>query len=196
MMKISRPRNLYLFGLLLLILFAACARVEKISNEQPVGANKTEAATPTPEKQFPEPAGFVTDLSGVLDENSKNEIEEVLRKLRDMAQIDFAIAIIDSTNGKDIFDYSLGMAREWKVGSGNGGVLLVIAIKDRKWHIQIDKRLEKDLSNEEVKQIGEIMVPDFKTDKYADGIKKCVEKMISVLALKQHFDPIKFKTLD
>ncbi len=195
-MKISRSQNVYLFGLLLLILFSACARVENISNKQPVEANKTETATPTPERQFPEPMGFVTDLSGVLDQNFKDETEAVLRRLRDKAQIDFAIAIVDSTNGKDIFDYSLGMTREWKIGSENGGALLLVAIKDKKWHIQIDKRLETDLSNEEVRQIGEVMVPDFKQDKYADGIKKCVEKMISVLALKQHFEPIEFKTLE
>lgn len=143
--------------------------------------------------KFQRPTGFLNDLSGIFSESEKEKTERVLRELRDKAEIDLGIAVIDTTGGKDISGYSLEMAREWKIGAKNGGALLVVAVKDRNWYIQIDSRLQKDLSNEEVRNIGELMIPDFREGKYPDGIKKCVEKIISVLAAKQHFDPIKFK---
>jgi uncharacterized protein len=193
-MKIRQLPKTFLFVLTLFVCFSACAQIGKDTNKSPGEPEKIETATPAIETQFPQPEGFLNDFSGVLNESDKSDIESVLRELNDKAQIDFAIAIIDSTGGKDIFEYSLAMARDWKLGGKNGGALLLIAIKDRTWHIQIDKRLEKDISNEEVKNIGDLMMSDFKQDNYADGIKKCVEKMISVLAEKQHFDPIKFKS--
>lgn len=217
-MRIQNILRISWFGLSLLAFsFSACAQPGKEADKQPkapekatsaasaTGATPAGAATPAAAAAAPapggaekltRPAGLLSDSTGLLSGTDKSEIEDVLRRLREKAQIDFAIAIIDSTNGMDIFNYSLELVREWKIGSQNGGVLLVIAVKDRKWHIQIDKRLEKDLTNNEVKNIGEVMLPDFRENKHADGIKKCIEKMISVLAAKQKFEPIKFKTPD
>ena len=75
--------------------------------------------------------------------------------MQERAKIDFAIAVVDTTGERSIFDYSLAMAKEWKIGSENGGILLVVAVKDRKWHIQVTKGLENDLPDAEVKKIGE-----------------------------------------
>lgn len=134
----------------------------------------------------------MNDYAEILDDDSENQFESVLGELRTKAKIDFALAIVRSTNGKNIFDFSLEVAKDWKIGSENGGLLLVVAIDDRTWFIQIDKRLEQNLSNAEVKQIGDTMIPFFKDKKYADGLRKCVETMIESLAEKQKFDPVKF----
>jgi uncharacterized protein len=168
------------FASILLLLF--------VSSVCSQGSDKVKA-NPT----FPKPTGFVNDYSETLDAETRGQFERVLSELQKRAKIDFAIALIKSTNGKDIFDYSLALAKDWKVGSKNGGILLVVAIDDRKWFIQIDKRLEQDLTNAEVKQIGETMIEDFKQKLFADGIKKCMKEMILVLSKKQKFEPVKFE---
>jgi uncharacterized protein len=193
-MRIRKLSNIILLGLVFFISVSACAQKGKEADKRPKEPEKSEAAAAIAAAKLPHPASFLNDKSGLFSESDKAETERVLLELRDKAQIDLAIAVVDTTDGKDIFNYSLAMARDRKVGAKNGGALLVVAIKDRKWHIQIDQRLQTDLSNEEVKNIGEVMIPDFREDKYVEGIKKCVEKMISVLAAKQHFEPIKFTT--
>jgi uncharacterized protein len=149
----------------------------------------SEVRDPPPLLEFPKAGGFVNDFAGVLAEKDEQDLEAALRKLQERAKIDFAIALVETTGEKNIFDYSLAMAKEWKVGSENGGILLVVAVTDRKWHIQVTRGLENGLSDAEVKKIGDLVVPDFKNKKYGAGIKKCVNKMIAELARKQGFEP-------
>jgi uncharacterized protein len=126
----------------------------------------------------------LNDFAESLTEKEEKELESVLVQFRDRTKIDFAVAVIISTDERTPFDYSLAMSREWKIGSENGGILLLVAVKDRKWWIQIDKKLQERLTDAEVKKIGDVMVPDFKAKKYGAGIKKCVDKMIAELEKK------------
>ena len=192
----------FLFLVLLSVLtFSGCTQSKSVSlasSPTPPPGNAaavegSEVQDPPPLLEFPKADGFVNDFAGVLAEKDKQDLEAVLKKLQERAGIDFAIAVVTTTGEKNIFDYSLAMAKEWKIGSENGGILFVIAVEDRKWHIQIDKKLEKLLTNEEVKKIGEVVVPDFKNKKYGAGIKKCVNKMIAELGKKQGFEPMTVK---
>lgn len=194
-------KNMLLTGLVLLLAFSGCTQskvASLASNPTPVGANMTpvehpEVHDPPPLLEFPKADGFVNDFAGVLAEKDKQDLEAALKKLQERAKIDLAIAVVQTTGEKNIFDYSLAMAKEWKVGSENGGILFVAAVEDRKWHIQITKNLEDDLSNDEVKKIGDVVVPDFKSKKYGAGTKKVVNRLIAELAKKQGFEPITVK---
>lgn len=172
----------------------ACSQIPSQTKHPIAESNKEVKLPAAPEKssKLLKPDGLVNDYAGVLNNDAKQQIEAVVAELQKKAKVDFGLAIIRSTNGEKIFDYSLAVAKDWKIGSENGGILLMVAIEDRNWHIQINKRLEQDLTNEEVKQIGDAMIPYFREKKYTDGLKKCLETMIMVFAEKQKFDPIKF----
>jgi uncharacterized membrane protein YgcG len=135
--------------------------------------------------RFPVPEGFVNDYSKVLEQAAKSKMEQTLRDFQISAKIDIAVAIVDSTGEESTFDHSLAMSREWKIGSENGGALLFLAVKDRKWHIQIDKKLEQLLTNDEVAAIGAVMLTDLKAKKYGLAIQKCLDKLISSLNEKR-----------
>ncbi len=192
-MRVQNLSKIRLLAFVLVIAISAFAQNGKDANKPTGKPSKLPEKIGAGQGKLQRPTGFLNDLSGIFSESEKDETERVLRELRDKAEIDLGIAVIDTTGGKDISGYSLEMARERKIGAKNGGALLVVAIKDRGWYIQIDSRLQKDLSNEDIRNIGETMIPDFREGKFPDGIKKCVEKIIAVLAAKQHFDPIKFK---
>ena len=162
------------------------------SNAMPLvgsDSNVRSESTPT-DLKFPKASGFVNDITGTLTAGEAEKIESGLHELHRRGKIDFAIAIVRTTNGKDIYDYSLGMAKEWKIGSENGGVLLVVAIDDRKWRIQIDKKLEKEFTDAEIKAIGDTMAPHFREQKYSDGIKACVKALVDELARRHDFERI------
>ena len=150
-------------------------------------SNPSPSTTPYTKLSFPPAKGFVNDFAHVITDPQELELESILDDLQEREKIDVVVALIEDTGGRNIFDYSLEMAREWKIGSENGGVLLVVAVKDRKWHIQISKKTEEYLSNEDVRKIGEVMVPDFKDQHYGEAIGKCIDALITELSRKQGF---------
>jgi uncharacterized protein len=155
------------------------------------GSNVSSGSTPS-DVEFPKAIGFVNDFAGTLKAEEVEKLESGLRELQRRGKIDFAIAVVKSTGERDIFDYSLGMAREWKIGSEGGGILLVVAIEDRKWWIQTDKQIEKEFSNFEIKVIGDTIAPHFHEQRYNDGLRACVKAFADELARKHNFDPINF----
>ena len=128
--------------------------------------------------------GFVNDFADILDQLTKDKLEQTLAKFKSDAKIDFVIATVKTTGEKTAFDYSLSLANDWTVGAEDpdeAGILLLVAVEDRHWHIQITRELEKVLSDAEVGEFGALMRPLFREKKYGEGITTSVEKFIAVL---------------
>jgi D-alanyl-D-alanine dipeptidase len=88
--------------------------------------------------------------------------------------LEIAVVTIKTTGNKNIFDYSLAMAREWKIGAKTEpsyGALLVIATDDRKYHKQISRDLERAFSNEKIGEMQrQMLVPNFRKNDFYAGI--------------------------
>ena len=142
------------------------------------------APTPEPPRVFPAPSGFVNDFAEVIDDATERDLETKLSTFQQENNVDFAVVTVLSTGPESVDDYSLEMAREWKIGSEKGGLLLLVSIDDRKWRIQIDRKLEALMTNAEVRAIGEVMVPAFKRKNYSAGIVRCTDSMLAALKKK------------
>ena len=128
--------------------------------------------------------GFVNDFAEILNQPTKDKLEQTLAKFKSDAEIDFVIVTVKTTGEESAFDYSLSLANDWAVGAKNpdkAGVLMLIAVEDRRWHIQITRVLEKVLSDSDVGEFGALMRPLFREKKYGEGIMASVEKFIEVL---------------
>jgi len=141
--------------------------------------------------RLPSPKGFVNDYANVFDKDAKARLEALLTKLKEKSNIEFAVATVDTTKGESIFNYSLNVAREWGIGpkdtSQGGGMLLLLAIKDRKWHLQVSRSLEKDLPNEVCKELGDQSEQLYKNGDYAGGVEKYVAALIKRLEEQRNF---------
>jgi uncharacterized protein len=137
------------------------------------------------------PSGYVNDYAHVIDAQTKSRLETSLTNLKNVAQIEIAVVTVPTTNGEDIFDYSLAVARGWGIGSKEGdqnGVLLLVAINDRKYFTQVSRHLEGDLPDGLVGQIQrDRLVPQFKRGNYSQGIVDTVQAYIAVLAENHNF---------
>lgn len=134
---------------------------------------------------LPESEGFVSDFANILDQQTEGQLERTLTEFKTQAKIDFVVVTVNTTGSQPIFDYSLAVARGWGVGAKNpdkAGLLMLIAVDDRKWHVQISRALERVLSNEEVAQLGSLMNAPFREQRYSDGVVKSVEAFIKTLA--------------
>lgn len=145
----------------------------------------------TPQSPLPAPTGYVNDYARVINSDTKQALEATLTSLDQQQQIQFAVVTIDSTKGQDIFDYSLAVARGWGIGAKDvqkPSLLLLVAIKDRKYYTQVSRHLEGDLPDGLVGQIQrEKLVPAFRAGDYGQGLADTVNEYISTLASKRGF---------
>jgi uncharacterized protein len=143
---------------------------------------------------LPAPTGYykyVTDNAGVIDAATKERLAATLNNLKDRADIEFAVVTVPTTGNTDIFEYSLELARGWGVGSKEGeknGLLLVVAVNDHKWQVQVSRHLEGDLPDSLVGEIGrQRLVGPFRQGNYGQGISDFVQTVIATLAEKRGF---------
>jgi uncharacterized membrane protein YgcG len=198
-------RDFIIGALLSLCLVVACKQAETIRGESnlnrapesaALGDNSNAVAATgqagdnwaKPKKQevnspFPPPTGYVNDYAKVVDEKTKRHLEKMLDDLKQREQVEFAVVTMATTGDEDIYDYSLALARTWGIGAKprGDGLLLFVAIKDRKWQIQVSRSLESALPDEKAGQFGRLMVEPFRAGKYGEGLTKCVEAIIAHL---------------
>jgi uncharacterized protein len=149
------------------------------------------AAAQSDQSPLPAPTGYVNDYAKVIDDATKSRMESTLTNLDRQHQIQFAVVTVDTTNGRDIFDYSLAVARGWGIGAKDvqkSSLLLLVAIKDRKYNTQVSRHLEGDLPDGLVGQIQrERLVPAFRANDYAQGLSDTIDEYIRTVAAKQGF---------
>jgi uncharacterized protein len=145
----------------------------------------------TGQSPLPQPTGYVNDYAGVIDNATKDRLETTLGNLDRQHQIQFSVVTVDTTGGQEIFDYSMAVARGWGLGSKDtqkASLLLLVAIKDRKYYTQVSRHLEGDLPDGLVGQIQrEQLVPAFKAGQYGQGLAATVETYITTIAQKKGF---------
>ncbi len=145
---------------------------------------------------LPPPVGLVNDYENVFDSQSKQKLESVLTELKNKSDIEFAVVTIETTGGVPIFDYSLAVAKSWALGpkdtSKGGGLLLMLAVKDRQWRIQVSRSLEKKLPDEVCKELGDQSLDLYRRGQYAEGITKYVKAIIARLEKIRGFELSRF----
>ena len=157
--------------------------------QAPQASVASPSPTPTP-RILPTRNGSINDYANVLSAADKKRLDSLLAKFLRERDAEFAIATIETTNGEPLFDYSLALARDWKVGTKSGrGLLLVLAIKDRQWRLQITKALEPELPDAVTKELGDRSAQFYKRGEWVKGIEQYVkaigEKLKRKPALKK-----------
>jgi len=147
--------------------------------------------TPTSPVPLPVPFTPIVDNANVIDSETRQRLEQIYRDLKERGNIEYSVLTVDTTGDRDIFDYSLAVARGWGIGSKDGekaGFLLVVAIQDRKYFTQVSRHLEGELPDGVVGQIQrQRLVPQFRQQNYSRGIRDTIEAYVATLGDKRGF---------
>jgi uncharacterized protein len=116
---------------------------------------------------IPRPVGdiYVQDFAQVLSESEKAEIRSLGRALEDKTTAQIAVLTVDSTGDQPIQEFSNTAFRQFGIGSesADNGVLIVLAMSDRKVWIEVGYGLEGKLPDGKVGRIlNEYTVPYLK----------------------------------
>ncbi|WP_167882001.1 TPM domain-containing protein [Leptospira bouyouniensis] len=133
----------------------------------------------TPEQFIP-----IRDEINLLSNKEKGELSELILNLKRKYGSEIAILIIETTKNKSIEEYSLEYFEKWKIGREffNDGLLILLAIDDRKLRIEVGYGLEKIIKDEiAARIIKEKMIPRFKNGEFFPAIKIAVEDLIKLI---------------
>jgi uncharacterized protein len=88
--------------------------------------------------------------------------------------------VIPSLEGNVIEDYATKLFNSWGIGDAkmNNGVLLLIAMNDRKIRIEIGKGFQQSITELNAKLIIDYdLAPEMKNKNYFVGINKVIDKL-------------------
>jgi len=144
------------------------------------------ATSPIP---LPSPFTPIVDNANVLDAETEKKLGAIYLNLMERANIQFAVATVDTTGGQVIDDYALAVYRGWGIGSKeNDGFLLLLAVQDRKYYTEVGYHLEGDLNDGLVGQVQrQYLVPQLKKGNYSQGVYDTVQAYVATLAQKRGF---------
>lgn len=119
------------------------------------------------------PPDYVVDLAGIVDDGTERAIDGYLRELEQKTSAQVVVLTVDTIDGQDISSYGLQVAERWKLGQKgkDNGMLIVFAMKERKYRFEVGYGLEGILPDSMVGSIGrEYIVPYFKAGEYGKGV--------------------------
>jgi uncharacterized protein len=120
------------------------------------------------------PTTLVNDYTNTLSSVQKQQLEQKLVAFDDSSSTQIAIAIVKTVGDYDINDYALKLGRSWGVGGSgkNNGIMIVVALGDRKVSIQTGYGVEGVLPDIYAKRIIENdFKPNFKSGNYYQGLE-------------------------
>jgi len=122
----------------------------------------------------------VVDTTGTLDAAQRQALEQQLAAIEQAKGSQVVVLLVPTTAPEDIASYANRVGNEWKIGRREvgDGVLLVVALRDRKVRIEVAKALEgavPDLASKQI--IDEAITPRFKQGDYAGGLQAGVGQL-------------------
>lgn len=127
------------------------------------------------------PLARVTDTAGVLDSSARAQLEAKLAAFEQARGAQIAVIVVPSTQPEPISDFANRVGGAWKIGrAGVGdGVLIVVAVKDRRAWISVARTLEGALPDVLAARISrDQMGPQFAKNDYAAGLNAGVDAVM------------------
>ncbi|HET9487233.1 MAG TPA: TPM domain-containing protein [Chryseosolibacter sp.] len=135
------------------------------------------------------PRYYVNDQVNLLTPSQRDSLTAEIVELEKNIGSQMVILIIDSLRGVKIEEYSLRLANEWGIGRSayNDGVLITVAMTDRKTRIEVGTGLELIIKDEIAARIlREDMAPQFREGRYFEGLYVTVSKLKALITENQH----------
>lgn len=138
------------------------------------------------------PAADVNDYTGVLSPEQKATLEVRCRQLRAKSGAQLAVVIIKSLQGGQIDDFAVKLFKQWGIGQQgkNNGILLLVALDDRKARIEVGYGLEPILPDALAGRVlDQQLFPAFKQQRYYDGLLAAVSRIAEIIERNEPASP-------
>jgi uncharacterized protein len=134
---------------------------------------------------LPQPTDYVSDFAHVLSPDTIAHLDSICTQLdHSQANAQIAVVTVHDLNGDDAADYANQLEDHWKMGNkgDNKYAMVLLAVADHKYRIEVGYGLEGILPDGKTGDIGRDMVPDLKASDYDGAVTLAVGEVAQVIA--------------
>lgn len=143
------------------------------------------------EPAFPRPKGAVNDFAGVLDAAAAQTMENLSREVLEKTGTSIVLAVLPTIGDNEPADYANRLYQSWGIGvrGTDKGVLLFLAVKERKIRIETGYGVEGILPDGKVGEILDTyVIPELRVGRYGQGLTRGFVALAGVIAKDAHVE--------
>lgn len=142
---------------------------------------------PNASSNYPTPSNlkYINDYTNIINNDYKKKIISIGKGLEDKTGAQAVIVVIDSTNNIPIEDYSNKLFRACGIGKNDkdNGLLILLAINDRKYRVEVGRGLEGAIPDALSNRVMESLAkPSFSQGNYGEGLLNSYSKLCDYIA--------------
>ena len=137
--------------------------------------------------QFPALTGRVVDDAHILDDETRDSLDEKLAALEAKTSRQLIVVTLKSLGGYEISDYGYQLGRAWGIGQKklNNGVLLIVAPNEHRVRIEVGYGLEPILTDAFSSVVIQTQIlPHFRQGDFNGGVVAGTDALIQQLSLE------------
>src|SRR6266566_1153120 len=130
------------------------------------------------------PQGYVSDFAGIVDAQSKAELENYATRVEQQTGAEMALVTIQSLNGEPIEDVANTIFRSWGVGKKgkDEGILLLLSVGDRRDRLEVGYGREPILPDGLDGEVLRAMRPALRQNQYGEALRAAAATIGSCIA--------------
>lgn len=132
----------------------------------------------------PAPTNYVVDTASKLDNDQLAKLNSKLDTLNKSSKNEIAVLVLPNMGGENIEDVAQKTFRSWKIGKAglDNGVLVVIAVEERKSRIQTGSGIGGELTDLQANDILRLnLKPHLKRGEFYQGLDETIDAISSKL---------------
>ncbi len=137
------------------------------------------------------PKSHFNDLAGVIDAQTRTRLDGLLERLKEKSKIDLYVAVVDTTDGIAVSEYSQRLAREWNVGaktSRGKSLLLVISAASKTSFTQYSRAAQPELPDGILGEMTYRMSGPLSEGRFAEAVETGIYTFVNAVAQKVGFN--------
>ena len=136
-------------------------------------------------EDLPKPTDYVNDFAHVLSPEAIARLDHICSQLdHTQANAQVAVVTVRTLDGVDAAEYANALEDKWKIGrkGSDRGALVLLAVTDHKYRIEVGYGLEGILPDGKVGDIGREMVPALRANDFDGAVTLAVGEVAQVIA--------------
>jgi uncharacterized protein len=142
-------------------------------------------------QDIPQPTDYVSDFAHVLSPEAVARLDALCAQLdHSQAKAQLAVVTVHDLDGNDAAAYATELEDHWKMGNKqqNRYAMVLLAVSDRKYRIEVGYGLEGILPDAKTGDIGRSMVPDLRAGNYDGAVTQAAVQVAQVIAADANVD--------
>jgi uncharacterized protein len=133
------------------------------------------------------PQGYVSDFAGVIDAQSKADLEAFSARVEKATGVEMAFVTLDSLAGESLEDFTNDLYRRWGVGKKgkDEGLLLLLVVNDRRSRLEIGRGLEEHIPDGMAGALLSEMRPFLRESQYGAAFSTAAHSLATRIAQRK-----------